>query len=334
MEKGRGRRATASKRRAETQPLDHFHLFPKLPLEIQLMVWSIWRQDVPVIRHHMSLFDETRFYGALNPATKEFVRVPARSAASDQDDPLDPMEYKIRFTNQVQTMQGKYDDPLGIAYRSPSVSHEPGFRHLKPAFVWVNFEKDIFTIQNIDHRHSGSFRFLMHNIGSKVPKPLAPDHWASRIQTLALQTECQPPSEYGRHSFSRSMEYGQGPKFSRPLFMGIDDQVLQIMASLKRILLVMKGFAVCELVGPLMRVTDNPGGYLDYAAIQAAHKEEKGDTFMHYGIRRYDDWCAAQLSSSEIVGELRQKLDGMGKQGVEVKLVVDMLVGVPTHIYV
>ncbi|KAK8035527.1 hypothetical protein PG993_010522 [Apiospora rasikravindrae] len=278
----RTRRATARKRRAPP-PLDHFHLFTKLPPELRLMVWSMWRQDEPVLRHYMSLFHDTRFYAALDPAAKEFVRTSARSADSDQDDPLDPMEYKIRFPNQIQTIWGKQEHPLSVTFQSQLFHRKGGYRNLKPAFAWVNFEKDIFSIENVDHRLGGRFRFLLHHIGAKVPKPLAPDHWASRIQTLALQTECQPAFD-PQHHFAYPSVFDldfhlvgnrYGPYFTPAPLMGIDDQVLGLMASLKRILLVMEGFKLCDQVRSLIAATDpNTGGYLDYAAIQAAHDVE------------------------------------------------------------
>lgn len=39
----------------------------------------------------------------------------------------------------------------------------------------------------------------------------------------------------------------------------------------------------------------------------------------------YSCLCPAELSSSEVIDEMRQKLDGMGKQSVKLKLVVDMV---------
>ncbi|KAK8066704.1 hypothetical protein PG997_013451 [Apiospora hydei] len=337
----RTRRATARKRRAATQqkpaPLDHFHLFPKLPPELQLMVWTMWRQDEPILRHYMSLFHDTRFYAALNPAAKEFVQTSARSAASDQDDPLDPMEYKIRFTNEIRTVQGKTEHPLAVAFRSHMVFNEGGYRHLKPAFAWVNFEKDIFSIENISHRLGGRFRFLMHQIGAKVPKPLAPGHWASRIQTLALHTDCRPvlrqydmythlyPNLHHWDYRSVGDRYGSY-LIPAPSLTGIDDQILGIMTSLKRILLVMKGFHLCEKAASLISATEkHTGGYLDYAAIQAAHDVETQGTLIRFGVKCYNDDCPVDIESLKVVGDLRQKLDGTGKRSVELKLVVDLM---------
>ncbi|KAK7954715.1 hypothetical protein PG988_015409 [Apiospora saccharicola] len=344
----RTRRATARKRNGTTQaktatepelpPLDHFHLFPKLAIELQLMIWSFWRQDQPILRHYMSLFHDTRFYAAFDPSTKTFVRTTARSADSEEDDPLDPMEHKIRFTNQIQTVVGQQKSVLSVVLRSHSRYDEVGYQHLKPAFAWVNFEKDFFNIENINHRVDGRFRFLMHNIGAKIPKPLAPDHWASRIQTLTMRTECRPNRP--------GVIYGGMPYISDWYIMGdrsgiygapdpltdVDDQVLQIMTSLKRILLVMPTFKLCPLTRPFLASTDaTPGGFLDWADIEAAHKKANVGTSMLSLTKVYDCHCPAELTSTEVMGEMRQKLDGMGKQSVELKFVVDTVTTEPAH---
>ncbi|KAK8110242.1 uncharacterized protein PG998_006699 [Apiospora kogelbergensis] len=168
----------------ESRRLTRFHLFTKLPIELQLIIWSFWREDQPVLRHYMVLTRHTRAYAALDFIAGKFVPTAAHSTDSTKDDPLDPMEFKIRFSNSVLTTKGSYDDPLSVILNPssdvPSDSREV-FTRLSPAFAWVNFEKDIFCIENLGHRFGGRFRFLSPNIGAKVPKPLAADHWASRI---------------------------------------------------------------------------------------------------------------------------------------------------------
>ncbi|KAK8001633.1 hypothetical protein PG991_013855 [Apiospora marii] len=344
----RTRRATARMRdgaaqaeaatQPEMPPLDHFHVFPNLPIELQLMIWSFWRADQPVLRHYMSLFNDTRFYAALDSSTKMFVRTASRSVASEQNDPLDPMEHKIRFTNRIQTILGQHGNPLSVVLRPYSYSNVAvRYRQLAPAFAWVNFEKDIFNIENINHRLDGRFRFLMHNIGVKIPKPLAPNHWASRIQTLTLRTDCRPirPPRIGaivRSNDGRTIGDEYGAYRSPVPFTDLDDQVLEIMTSLRRILLVMQSINFCPITLPILSSPDaTPGGYLDYAAIEAAHTKARITTRTFNGVKMYDCLCSAELTSTEVIGEMRQKLDGMGKQGVELKLVVDTVATGRTH---
>jgi hypothetical protein len=59
---------------------------------------------------------------------------------------------------------------------------------LAPAWAWVNFEKDVFAVANLGHRFPGELRYLFHNIGAKIPRDLPGDHWARRIEKLALRT--------------------------------------------------------------------------------------------------------------------------------------------------
>lgn len=278
----------------------------------------------------MSLFHDTRFYAAFDPSTKQFVRTTSRSVASEQDDPLDPMEHKIRFSNQIRTTLGQRSSPLSVVLRSHPHPHDgAGYHHLQPAFAWVNFEKDIFNIENISYRFDGRFRFLMHNIGAKIPKPLAPDHWASRIQTLTLRTDCQPLRPYNVVNMAYFHNWctmgDQFGAYRRPVpLTDVDDQVFQIMTSLRRILLVMQSFKICPFTRPILSSVDATlGGYLDYAALETAHKKANVRTLNFNGVKVYDCQCPSEIMPTEVLGEMRRKLDGMGKQSVELKFVVD-----------
>ncbi|KAK8856744.1 hypothetical protein PGQ11_012656 [Apiospora arundinis] len=343
MEKANTQKAPLRKRKTPTRvsarrsrPLTHFHLFPNLPAELQLMIWSFWRADQPALRHYMGLTNNARYYAALNPTTREFIKTTARSTESDKDDPVDPMEYQIRFTNSIMTTQGKYQDPLDVVHLidgSRLDRSKERYARLAPAFAWVNFEKDAFCIENLGHRYETRFRFLLHNIGAKVPKPLAADHWASRIQTLTLHTTCEPKSaplylpwptwwSFRVHGIPSDMVCTY---FNPVPLSDIDDQVLGIMSSLKRVLLVMKSYRLCPLLyRNILHDRIGSNGYVEYSVIQAIHTP--GHALYLDGEGKCDGGChLTEITEPEVITDMRQKLDGMGKQRVEVKLVADIV---------
>jgi hypothetical protein len=165
----------------------HEQQFPKflqLPTELQLMIWAAWREDQPAIRHYFCLESDGRGYAAFDPTTKRCVKTTARTAISNEDDPLDPMEYKIRFTTAVAVVPEGSTISINKILDGHTLSTQP---RMNPAFAWVNFEKDVFIIENTSHRFPGNMRFLLRNVGAKMPPPLEPGHWASRIQTLAFR---------------------------------------------------------------------------------------------------------------------------------------------------
>jgi hypothetical protein len=90
---------------AAPKMLKEFHLFIALPMELQLMIWAFWRSDQSVIHHYMFMGRHHRFYTAYDTAEKRYLRTTAKSVDPDLfgGTPLDPMEYKILFTNTVKT---------------------------------------------------------------------------------------------------------------------------------------------------------------------------------------------------------------------------------------
>ncbi|KAK8101890.1 hypothetical protein PG999_012264 [Apiospora kogelbergensis] len=284
----------------------------------------------------MVLTRHIRAYAALDFIAGRFVPTAAHSTDSTKDDPLDLMGFKIRFSNSVLTTKGSYDDPLNVILNPssvvPSDSREV-FTRLSPAFAWVNFEKDIFCIENLGHRFGGRFRFLSHNIGAKVPKPLAADHWASRIQTLTLQTSCESqrspdiptlnclPYNTVRYKGMRLPVSIVNYHLDPAPIVDSDVQALEVMSSLKRVLLVLRSFTLCELLCHLVVEGDISRGYVDYGFIRAIHKP--GHVLCDGGVRCNGGCCPAEISHSEVLSDMRQKLDGIGKKGVELKLVAD-----------
>ncbi|KAI1260567.1 hypothetical protein F5Y18DRAFT_441765 [Xylariaceae sp. FL1019] len=180
---------------ATTKELTEFHFYPKLPMEIKLMIWAFYRQDQSPIWHFMFLTPEGRIYAAQDVETSCIVESTAHSAAADSKKgsiPVDPEEYDIRLTNcskvaaSATYFGGLLDmimNPTSRAryYYNPVLDWHPK----QPTHSWANFGRDVFIFGS-GYRHPGQLRFLFDYIGHVAPKDLAEDHWARRIQVLAM----------------------------------------------------------------------------------------------------------------------------------------------------
>ncbi|KAI3325465.1 hypothetical protein HD806DRAFT_552741 [Xylariaceae sp. AK1471] len=167
------------------EKLKEFHLFTALPIELQLMIWAYWRSDQPVIHHYMFMGRYRRFYAAYDADQKTLLETTAKSADPGlfEGAPLDPMEYKIRFTNTVATAL-RFSD-----MNTRRINQQSARLQLKrPAHTWVNFEKDVFFFRNVGYRFPGELKFLFYRIGVKMPKDIKDDHWAHNIRQLAIYT--------------------------------------------------------------------------------------------------------------------------------------------------
>lgn len=273
-------------KRSSAPGAKRFPKFLQLPTEVQLMIWAAWREDQPPIRHYFCLELQGRGYAAFDPAERRCVKTTARTAEANDDDPLDPMEYKVRFTDYVTAAPEGSNMPVSSFLNGYTLSMQP---RLKPAFAWVNFEKDVFIVQNTSYRLPGNLRFLLRNIGAKLPPPLDPGHWASRIRTLAL--------------------YVADPK-DRALSLPQNMAVWVNMTSLKTVLLIINGMDTPWYWKLLPRRSLCVHGFkhLDAPA-------------KHYGQIIEGKFNECQVVRLELIRLLAQ----CGRTNVEVELVVDPL---------
>ncbi|KAI1854743.1 hypothetical protein JX265_002380 [Neoarthrinium moseri] len=195
--------------RTQPQPARELHNFPRLPKEIQLLIWDFWRQHAPIIRHYFVLHLSGRAYAAFNCETKNWVQTASRTAEPSHDDPLDPMEHKILFTNAINVALPGTLSPAPVSWAHES-AHGSVYSHihqilsghyffdrgntLRPAHASVNFRKDVFFIDNIGYRLPGRMRFLFHRIGARRPRWVE-NHWAAKIEKLAFYVNGSQQSE-------------------------------------------------------------------------------------------------------------------------------------------
>lgn len=217
------------------QSAREFHCFSKLPQEIQLLVWDAWREHVPTVRHYFVLELNGRGYAAFNCTSKSWIQIAARTAKPALDDPMDPLEHKILFTNKISFASPKPNSPapdtwdltyalLSLRPRINEILDGNYFSDqgntLRPAYAWVNFRKDVFFVDTIGYRLPGRLRFLFYDIGNRLPQLFGINHWATKIQKLAF--------------------YINGPRQSKlyGLWDEIDINALAKMRLLKQIFLV------------------------------------------------------------------------------------------------
>ncbi|KAI0123443.1 hypothetical protein BJ170DRAFT_599406 [Xylariales sp. AK1849] len=264
-----------------------FHYFTRFPMEIQLMIW-------PSIRHYFCLEAAGRGYAAFDTKTRQCIKTTAKSAEPNQDDPLDPMEYKIRFTNKVFTL------PTGSDTRVDCILGGRTFRTqrtLAPAYAWVNFQRDPFIIENTSYGFPGRLRFLLSGIGAKMPRELDTSHWGSRIQKLCFYLI---------------------PMLIENACDDLDRKVFTRMNSLRTVYLVTILSSRCSYRVHLNGRADRHG----YASIQN----------MNHSVCPSNGYFCSPLNWRNPATDPEQKKAEMivllmesGRQNVEVKVVVDTL---------
>ncbi|KAJ8132641.1 hypothetical protein O1611_g992 [Lasiodiplodia mahajangana] len=149
-----------------------------------------------------------RCYAAFDPNTGKVVRTSARSADPKLDDgvPLDPAEFKIRFTGKVTliTTAKMLRDLINLGCpRGSLVLEVPCPCPQTPAYTWANFNRDVFFLGSF-YRHPGLLRFLFHGVNHRIPRDINEDHWAHRIRQLAVYLPIRDPlNELDLRAFSQ-----------------------------------------------------------------------------------------------------------------------------------
>ncbi|CAJ2508972.1 Uu.00g139980.m01.CDS01 [Anthostomella pinea] len=292
-----------------------FHLFPRLPPEIQLIIWAIWREDQPVMRQYCFMEREGRCYAALDMEKLQFVKTAGGSIdlRTGESAPLDPMEHQICFTNNISTVTVPED--ILRMFRNPRI--EQNRRILSPAYTWVNFQRHTFFVHNAHYRLPGRLRFLFHNIGAKIPQEIKSDHWSKRIQKLAVFATAE----------SNTLN-------------DLDKAALLQLTGMKTVFIILPMHhynnwrqlkdGVCRCQGPCSR---NLTGQR-YCGIR---QEIRGNGFLDVDIEeriaevtaRYGDWESSfppmeQPCAQRLLVKIKEIFSLNGRDKVQVKVVVDV----------
>ncbi|CAJ2509313.1 Uu.00g143390.m01.CDS01 [Anthostomella pinea] len=216
--------SVSSSSRATTRadrPDAEFHYFPRLPVELQLMIWGFYRGS-KAIRHSFSIKNGQRVYAAFDEEKGKIVSIRAKRG----DSSIVPGVQNIRLTGKVcfETR----DWAIKTLWKPASwVEHER--RDTSAAGVLADFEHDVFYSDLISFiRRSrnppGWFRFVRNPISQSNLTKLKGDRWVLKVEKLALPLWCHGPSP------------DQADEF--------DMKVLTRMTSLKTVMFVFGG---CEL---------------------------------------------------------------------------------------
>lgn len=287
---------------------DTFHFFPKLPPELQLMVWQHYRQDRGSVRHYLRLMLNRRYHTAYNTKTGYYERATAQAGAVTQWDPVDPDMTKIQFIGHVRSVPDyRHHDPevesqrrdlaVGMALFGNKGGPGPRLRSVTTTHAWVHFADDIFVFDSSCFESycfdvPGMRRLLASGFLRRVPRPPAAGSWPAHIRTLAFYPWYIPTQ--------------------------LDHAIFRMMDGLRTVLLVSDLHDVCTLPRDLESL--QVAGYVDVEHIIECHKKNiKGPPDPD---RRWPCPLCERTWRSRvpIMDEVMQSL---GKRGVKVKDVYD-----------
>ncbi|KAI1412846.1 hypothetical protein F5Y13DRAFT_199707 [Hypoxylon sp. FL1857] len=149
--------------------LDHFHLFLRLPVELQLMIWAFARENRLVIRHAVFYGPTQRDHGARNAESGEFITasIIKNIAKEGPNDILDTSKPKTLFRSLTKKIKS-WD------------------KHIFQASTSVSFDKDIFSIflPPVDTYLSSGYLFDSIHGGGEIPK--WKENWWCYVQQLEV----------------------------------------------------------------------------------------------------------------------------------------------------
>lgn len=203
----------------EVAPMCHptqsyqFHCFPRLPTELRRLIWELYHEDKPRVRHLFVQALTGPKYAAVDITTGRFVDTVVRDG--QQPDPLGSADPCARLMSHPVPLSG----PVHVARAgSPLCGDWPGSfwlepeRHVEPfellnsPTVRVDFERDILHF-GPSNPHTGSADVKRHldflDPGMTCPAPddgslvVNGAHWFSQIRHIALE----PPTPYGGSAY-------------------------------------------------------------------------------------------------------------------------------------
>ncbi|KAI1371268.1 hypothetical protein F4677DRAFT_450534 [Hypoxylon crocopeplum] len=168
---------------------DYFHLFPKLPVELQLLIWDFWRASRwPAIRHCLMYTQHGLYYAAYDVQRSEYVTVSTTISLKSfiKGDPTYPMVSKVQLGED--RLVKSLDDPTDLR-RSRGGKLPIFLKTPTPvSCAYVDFEKDVFFIESIGS-YPAQLPFLYSGIDPR-PNTLNQGYdpkWHKHIQQLAIR---------------------------------------------------------------------------------------------------------------------------------------------------
>lgn len=165
-----------------------FRYFPRLPREIQEMVWEYYDASEPITRHYFFNSDHGRCYVAMD-AERGVLTSGLTKAKNPPAMRLDPASetvfHKIQFAGR-----GVCTTSLATPLRDMWELRPSSWAKAKgapPLSAYVNFDRDVFAFQNLPDGMHDPFRFLTVPINSKNMTPSKMHkEWMARIQRAAI----------------------------------------------------------------------------------------------------------------------------------------------------
>ncbi|ORY57160.1 uncharacterized protein BCR38DRAFT_449792 [Pseudomassariella vexata] len=177
-----------------------FHPFPRLPYELQLMVWECYRDLRPRRRHIFTYYRSGCMYAAVDVRTNKTVTVTAELGDPDCIQPVHP--HAGPGDRKICLPEGSY---IHVPKQTLVISGDGETLHStrlfadKNKYAWVNFTRDVFfcgskqpvTIPPTLY-HEGFSKALLGPWSLSSPALsnsswIKRDHWLPEIQKLAVR---------------------------------------------------------------------------------------------------------------------------------------------------
>ncbi|KAI0520890.1 hypothetical protein F5B22DRAFT_653836 [Xylaria bambusicola] len=231
------------------RPLNEFHLYPKLPLELQDMIWKFYSASLPDVRHdlhkHKNRDDGSTTYHYMRYYPKVLANIETKFLMKEDG---------------FSSVHGALAMPKAVFSEHPHRVGYPGSRNEEPLYVAVNYENDIFSFA----KACCHYYYMEESYGEQIA------NWFGLPAQLMKDHVEAPKGETQLGIFSaRRLAFGIQVVWhpSLPTFTDFDLQLLRKFKRLKEIFIIVLELsevptAIRNRVSP--RPEDHPvyGGYM------------------------------------------------------------------------
>ncbi|KAK6085096.1 hypothetical protein SCUP515_00914 [Seiridium cupressi] len=260
-----------------------FHPFPRLPPEVQLMIWEEAR---PNYVHHFHLgIKETRiggpfkwFYLRKDVTTGFQASRLTHINGPEHAPPLDPADtrpaQKVNLDIGIFTVHDSVDRNL---HNIDVNRDDQPTLHPAGTSVYLNFDRDVFAFgPDIWPRgrfpHSFGFLHMMMSLEDREPPHLQDSHWVFKVQKLALIMPSLRKHQLPYEEVCAKSLYVP--------FSAYDRSLIKRMATLKQIYVVIAHSWNCRRgLNKQLKVNWNYDGFAPYKEFVEAHYPEPARSF-------------------------------------------------------
>ncbi|KAI1419931.1 hypothetical protein F5Y12DRAFT_792518 [Xylaria sp. FL1777] len=187
--------------------LTEFHYYPKLPRELQDMIWGFYGESLPVVYH--------KFHTHINPGEDGF-----RYFAYCED------KSAYRQYRRAQDELSPVHGALYLPYGNPD-------RFYNPVYFPVNYEKDIFKFEAACCNSTLTYGESIAMTFNLTSEPVSDD--STKASSSAKQGETQFTEHKQRIFSARRLAFSIPIRSAAPAFPTFTEYDLQILERFKRL---------------------------------------------------------------------------------------------------